>query len=476
MRKVIYVTLFFLLFGFKIYPKPLNIYVDYAVFKKTERENIIEVYYGLIDTSLAYKKTGNKFVGNLSMKLQLFALDSIVDTYEWQVYYEKQNLEQNSENENLLVGQKNFVIASGENPKFVLSCIDNNDTIRRYHKTFDVENPKFEPDKFMVSDIEFAQQIESTDTVQTLWQREFLKGQYYIIPNPTKDIVGSSPRLDIYFEYYGIDEFLHKQISLEYRIYDAIQNEVYYNVKHINLKSKNQFDIMGFALDAMFSGMYFFEVKIVDSLGKVVATSKRKKFYLFNPDMPSEPIRAFSEAELFEKSIFAVMNDKTLDKEFEKAKYIASDYEKELYKAIQTIEGKRHFLFSFWRRRNPDSTLVFNQAYEDFNRKIEYANRFFSIGRQTEGWKTDRGRILIQYGEPTTREYYPREGPKRSYEIWFYGEVQGGAYFYFVDLVGNGSYVLVHSTAIGEVQNENWFSDFVTGTNAERIQKMFLNR
>lgn len=476
MYKVIYITLFFLLLGFKVYPKPLHIYVDYAVFKKTERENIIEVYYGLIDTSLSYKKTGNKFVGNLSMKLQLFVLDSIVDTYEWQVYYEKQNLQRNPDNENLLVGQKNFVIVSGENPKFVLSCIDDNDTTRKYHKTFDVENPRFEPNRIMLSDIEFAQQIESTDTVQTLSQREFLKGRYYVVPNPTKDIVGSSPRLHIYFEYYGTDEFLNKQISLEYRIYDAIQNEVYYNVKRINLKSRNQFDIMSFALDAMPSGMYFFEVKIVDSLGKVVAVSSRKKFYLFNPDMPSEPIRAFTEAELFEKSIFAVMNDEALDKEFGKAKYIASDYEKKLYKEIQTTDGKRRFLFSFWRRRNPDSTLFFNQAYEDFNRKVEYANRFFSVGRQTEGWKTDRGRILIQYGEPTTREYYPREGPKRSYEIWFYGELQGGAYFYFVDLVGNGNYILVHSTAMGETQNENWYSDFVTGTNTERIQKMLLNR
>lgn len=476
MYKGIYITLFFLLFGSKIYPKPLNIYVDYAVFKKTARENIIEVYYGLLDTSLSYKKTGNKFVGNLSMKLQLFALDSIIDTYEWQVYYEKQNLERNLENENLLVGQKNFVITSGENPKFVFSCVDDNDTTRKYHKTFDVENPKFEDSKVMLSDIEFAQQIELVDTVQTLWQREFLKGQYYIIPNPTKDIIGSSPQLYTYFEYYGIDEFLNKRISLEYRIYDAIQNEVYYNVKRTNLKSKNQFDAMGFALDAMPSGMYFFEVKIVDSLGKVVATSDRKKFYLLNPDMPSEPIRAFTEAELFEKSVFAVMSNETLDKEFEKAKYIASDYEKELYKEIQTVDGKRRFLFSFWRRRNPDSTLVFNQAYEDFNRKIEYANRFFSIGIQTEGWKTDRGRILIQYGEPTTREYYPREGPRRSYEIWFYGELQGGAYFYFVDLIGNGNYVLVHSTAMGETQNENWYSDFVIGTSTERIQKMLLNR
>jgi len=36
--------------------------------------------------------------------------------------------------------------------------------------------------------------------------------------------------------------------------------------------------------------------------------------------------------------------------------------------------------------------------------------------------------------------------------------------FIFVDRQGNGHFRLVHSTARGEVYNENWYNDFVPST------------
>jgi len=456
--------------------KPINIYVDYCVYRKSNTENIVEIYYGFLDTALTYRKQGNQFTAELFMQLKFFVGDSLVDSYEWNVFHQKEKIDSNEEFQSLLVGQKNIQIESGRNLKFSLFCVDTKDSTKRFYRTFEVENISFGRNNIEISDIQFAQMIERADTSVIPWQNEFLKGKYYVIPNPTKEVIGSSPRLYTYFEYYLPKSYLSKQLKIEYRIYDALKEEALYKFKNVKVIATEQFDIDGFALDALPSGMYYFETAICDLTGTILSKSKSKKFYLFNPDIPPKPIQHYTESDLFAKSVFATLSDSAVQIEFEKAKYIASDYEKELFQKLTSLDGKRRFLFQFWRRRNPDTNLVYNKAYDEFVQKINYANRFFSVGNQIEGWKTDRGRVLIQYGEPTNREFYPREGNRRSYEVWFYSELYGGAYFYFVDLLGNGNYILVHSTAMNEISNENWYTDFVTGTNTERIQKMLLIR
>jgi hypothetical protein len=49
----------------------------------------------------------------------------------------------------------------------------------------------------------------------------------------------------------------------------------------------------------------------------------------------------------------------------------------------------------------------------------------------------------------------------RPYESWFYAEIQGGVYFHFVDVRDINNHILVHSTAINEPRNDNWFNEFV---------------
>ncbi|MGQ9818410.1 MAG: GWxTD domain-containing protein [Candidatus Kapaibacteriales bacterium] len=473
--KIYFITFFcFLLDLLNLFAAPLNVYVDFAVFRKDDSQNFVEIYYGFLDTSLCYKEKGDAFFANLSMEISFYLNDSLFEQNVWDVYNEKKNLLPNVESEYLLVGQKNFLVPAGKPVKFTIKAIDLNDSLKRMVQTFEIENPIYKLSTIQASDVQIAQIIESIDTAQFLWQREFLKGKYYVIPNPTREIIGKNPKLFTYFEYYIPNNKLYRNLTIEYRIFDLLNNEVYYNYRKVKAKSNAQMDISGFALDALHSGAYFFEVKVIDSLDNSFYSSKRRKVYLINPDMPPEPVQTYTESVLFSKSKFAILKDNELDKEFEMAKYIATEYEKQLYKELLTTDAKKKFLFSFWRRRNPDTAMTFNQAYEDFLRKVEYSNRFFSVGKAIEGWKSDRGRILIQYGEPTSREFYPRQGTNRSYEVWFYAKQQGGLYFYFVDLIGNGNYILVHSTSPGEVFNETWFTDFVTGTNYERMQKLLL--
>jgi len=80
--------------------------------------------------------------------------------------------------------------------------------------------------------------------------------------------------------------------------------------------------------------------------------------------------------------------------------------------------------------------------------------RYRAMGR--EGWRTDRGRVLMIYDEPNEIERFPSAQNNKPYEIWYYYSIENGVQFIFIDRSGFGDYVLVHSTKRGELQDEEW--------------------
>jgi GWxTD domain-containing protein len=119
-------------------------------------------------------------------------------------------------------------------------------------------------------------------------------------------------------------------------------------------------------------------------------------------------------------------------------------------------------MFKFWNSRDNDLSTPKNEYFIEYSRRIEISNqRFAALGKQ--GWKTDRGRIYLKYGEPSEIERFPNQTDTKPYEIWHYNEIEGGIIFVFADLTSFSDYLLVHSTARGELRDDNWYS---------RIQQM----
>ena len=76
--------------------------------------------------------------------------------------------------------------------------------------------------------------------------------------------------------------------------------------------------------------------------------------------------------------------------------YIISDEEKKAFKQLNTDEEREQFVEQFWLRRDPTPDTDENEFKEEHYRRIAYANEHFASG--IPGWRTDRGRIYIQYG------------------------------------------------------------------------------
>jgi len=119
------------------------------------------------------------------------------------------------------------------------------------------------------------------------------------------------------------------------------------------------------------------------------------------------------------------MSEEELDDLFEKSKYIALESEKEQYELLTGEIGKRDFVFNFWEARNTDPAQGKNQNYLDYVARVSESNKRYTAMGKT-GWKTDRGRVFIMYGEPSEIERYPNQPETRPYEIWNYHDIEGG--------------------------------------------------
>lgn len=104
---------------------------------------------------------------------------------------------------------------------------------------------------------------------------------------------------------------------------------------------------------------------------------------------------------------------------------------------------EREKLFDlFWLNRDPTPGTERNELREEFFSRIDFANHNFSeMVTNQEGWRTDRGRVLVRNGAPDNVDRQAAEIGMPAVEIWVYTRL--AKKYFFVDRQGNGEYRLV---------------------------------
>lgn len=461
--------------NFQLFSKNISLEIDGASFKNDDNTVRWEMYYSFPDTMLAYKYVNGSYVGECYFSVQISSNLGIQDQKEWIVSYKSDSIV-NKFKMNLL-GMKPFVLPEGQY-KVKLLIIDVNDTLTKAEKEFPLLINTFPKDRISISEIELAQTIETQEQASSNWSESFKKNSLIVVPNPSLEYVSRNPEVNVYTEIYGARTNSPDGYYINYTIFNSL-NEKILDYRKSNSKSFSDgiVEIQNIPVEAYPSGVYFLQLEVVglnkSEKNKAVIS---KKFYIINPEMPPEVPTLFTENQLFEKSEFSTLSEDRVKKEFEMIKTIATPYEVEVFDKCTDIEAKQRFLFRFWKSRDPDTTTLVNEALLKHRQKINYANTYFSYGKMSEGWRTDRGRVLLQYGFPTEREFTPVNGDNHAYETWFYSDVQGGVYFHFVDVKGYGNFILVNSTALGELRNDNWYDEYVPAYNPDAFQKKFQLR
>jgi GWxTD domain-containing protein len=138
----------------------------------------------------------------------------------------------------------------------------------------------------------------------------------------------------------------------------------------------------------------------------------------------------------------------------EDVRWIITDEELSAFKKLTTNAERDQFIEAFWQRRDPTPDTAENEYKEEHYRRITYANEHYAAGMP--GWKTDRGRIYITFGPPTSIDSHPMGGPYQRpseegggstttfpFEVWRYRYLEGIGQeieIEFVDDCGCGSY------------------------------------
>ena len=145
-----------------------------------------------------------------------------------------------------------------------------------------------------------------------------------------------------------------------------------------------------------------------------------------------------------------------LDSLFAPLLYLAEQRELTIYPGL-TVEGKQRFLREFWRRRDPTPGTAANEAEDGFYRRIAEANQRFREGgaARIPGWRTDRGRVFIRYGDPDDVRREPQTGADRPWEAWKYTKSRE-LKFVFLDLTRLGNYSLIYSNDRQERNPGDW--------------------
>ena len=166
------------------------------------------------------------------------------------------------------------------------------------------------------------------------------------------------------------------------------------------------------------SGDYLLRVRVHNEAGTVLAAAEKK---------------VEAEWEGLARHI------RNLDDAIAQLRYVAKDRDIRQIREGATAEEKLARFRAYWTRLDPTPGTERNERMEEYYYRVDYANRRYGAGRQ--GWETDRGNVLIRFGEPDDVTRRPFSMGAKPYEVWSYPRLRRR--FIFVDNTGFGDYRLL---------------------------------
>jgi len=448
MRRFLIIITCFSFFAI-IYPQKIIFEFDYAQFGYDSLSNYVEFYYSFNQAGLTYIDTDSAdYVQGL---LQIEINDSlsgnnIIDKY-WLVSNE---ITDSIHLDKSLIGLIGFVIDKGSYIVNVTGS-DPNNPVNKKTISEKITIDPFLNTQMALSDVQLASNIivnsENTSSI-------FFKNSYEVTPLPASVGGELQPVIFYYTELYNLKSLpSNNDMRLDELVINSRGQLVSSKSKKIN-KSVNTRVEVGIVKAYKFStDTYTLMLNLIDSVSNY-GVSSVKRFFVYNPSVVSSDTFQTTVSPVL-STTFGAMSEEEIDDLFDKSKYLATGSEISKYKALSSEVAKREFIYNFWKARDEYPADDRNETYLNYLKRVDESTiRFKSQGRP--GWKSDRGRVYIVYGEPSEIERYPNQTGSKPYEIWNYESIEGGVIFVFGDITGFNDYQLLHSTKRGELRDDYW--------------------
>lgn len=449
--KRLFILVLFLNIALIAQKKPL-FDLDYARFAGDDTSGIVEVYYSFYQNAFhTVQSDARSFIrGAIGIAIEEIATSQIYFKREYNFASPVIDSVKNN-----LTGVLRFRLKFGEY-KFAFAVKDLEMTDRVDTAKFAIKIAHPDKDKFGISDIEVATKIEKSDNDSST----FFKNTFEVVPNVSTVFGENLPVVFYYVELYNLNKDTDPELLILERVLTNDKNEeVSRKRRYIPRKNPSIVEANTVNISKLPTGSYNLTLALYDSLANEIAMAT-KKIYVFNANVVDTVATKYSDNE-FLSSEFAMMSEEEIDEAYAQAKYIASKVEEKQWDNLKDLDGRRNFLFNFWRNRDADPATTVNEFKREYYKRIEYANQAYS-SFQRKGWQTDRGRVHIVYGRPSEINRFPSQLDTKPYEVWNYDDIEGGVEFVFGDISGFGDYKLLHSTKRGELRDDNWQSRIKT--------------
>ena len=438
----------------------IRLNVDWAVFQYDSEQLMLEIYYDFLQNNITFVNEDDKFIGTTLGQLKVFQNDIFINQYAWK---NQRILQTESEimDVGLIVDLVRFNFDPGDYKfRLIIQDIHNQTNVDSLEWSLTLQAPEHE--KVYLSDLQLATSISQNPEAK---DSPFYKNTLVVVPNPSLIFSSDNPALFFYLEMYNMSAALAPNgYKLDYYIADengaTLDSPRPRSVhKQHAVNPSVEFGMLNVGrLDA---GAYMLNVDIKDMNDNQTA-SVNKKFYIYQKGQIFADQTASDSAFQYIPNIFMDMDSAQIQHEYETANYLMDRELKTIWESLDNIDGKRQFLFQFWRMRDPDPATDINEYRQEYEKRIDYANvNFRSFMR--DGWHSDRGRVYILYGTPSDIERHPNESNLYPHEICRYDQLEGGVVFVFGDLEGRGDYRLIHSDLTGEIKNYDYMDALSRG-------------
>lgn len=322
--------------------------------------------------------------------------------------------------------------------------------------------------------VDFAARTPALSTVQimssvkkTTTENIFSRMGYDMQPYVSDYIPESMAQLSFYYEIYCIDEEVgfdpiityayFEESATGYRATDVVEVK-----KH---KSSNFIPVFTtLDISRLPSGKYDLVVEVHNKKNENILY-KRVTFYRSAPSLVNQ-----QQISLYDSTFVVKLQDENILNHYIDALYpIASAQELMVSRQLVQEHGlkeKQAFFYKFWAARDP---LNPEGAWLKYRQKVDYVDRAYKY-MNVPGYKTDRGRVYLQYGPP---DFIRDEKNFVSamklgtqghiyylpYQLWRYNKLETddqNRCFIFWDEFRNGAYMLLNSNARGEVRDPLW--------------------
>jgi len=434
-----------------IYGQNINGFLYTSIFNTPDNNSYIEIYMSIDANSIKLIMDQSKdYYGELDIVINITNVNTSIynDHYILKSPYFKDSINNNL----LFIEQQRIAVKNGDyDIEIQVKDVHNqfnNKLVFEEKVTIDFNN-----DTLSISDITFIENFKKTE-----YFNKISKNGIDMIPYVSTFFPPQQDTMYFYFEIYNSNNYFSNKKYLLNTYIETYENNLQLHDfnKSIRMITKEiETKLIFFPIQQLRTGNYNIVTEIRDVKNKLII--KKKRFFQ-RSNLKIDQRDNISNADIRNTFVENFTDIDSLQLFIDYLYPISTDIENifaQNQRRYNSVLLMQKFFLDFWKARNPISP---GQEWKKYYSVIKSVNKEFRNGK-LDGFKTDRGRVYLQYGAPNSRHKVDNSSANFPYEIWHYYKLQNQSdcKFVFVNQhLGIQDYKLIYSNVNGEISNQEW--------------------